>query len=235
MNTTSTVVELNDKAPLSESERGEFTRLDHIVKRGMHGFLAVGNALKEIRDHRLCREKYKTFEQYVARQHDLSRPRAYELIGASEVVQQLSGSDLSANGRQKVLPVNVRQARPLLRLEDGQRAEVWAAVKERHKKDREPITARLVESVVAEICPKERAERSKGKERQVPQPQAPEESTTQPRECPKITTESQLEDFIKQLRQAARTSRHTGGQYAAKLVTPTGNLTVEIHLARKAL
>jgi len=50
-------------------------------------FVAVGLALKAIRDRRLYRERYGTFEEYSARRWELSRRRGYELCAAAEVVE----------------------------------------------------------------------------------------------------------------------------------------------------
>ena len=45
-------------------------------------FLEVGMTLKEIRDKRLYRQQYDTFEEYCARRWELSRPRSYQLCEA---------------------------------------------------------------------------------------------------------------------------------------------------------
>ena len=62
-------------------------------------------ALKEIRDKRLYRQHYDTFEEYCIRRWELSRPRACELCAASEVV-----ADLSAIADNVLLPESEAQS-----------------------------------------------------------------------------------------------------------------------------
>jgi len=79
---------LKDK--LEVSERGRFRSLESIVAEGKTYFIAVGDALKEIRDSRLYREDYKTFDKYVEQKWGFKKSRAYQLIDASEVSTKLS-------------------------------------------------------------------------------------------------------------------------------------------------
>jgi hypothetical protein len=99
--------------PLTTREQRELGRAERTIARGLKSFLEVGMALKEIRDKRLYRQQYDTFEEYCARRRELSRPRAYELCAASEVIV-----DLSAIADIRLLPENEAQARPLTRLKD---------------------------------------------------------------------------------------------------------------------
>jgi hypothetical protein len=94
-------------AVLTTRERREFERAERTIARGLKSFLEVGMALKEIRDKRLYRQQYNTFEEYCIRRWDFSRPRAYELCAASEVV-----ADLSAIADIRLLPENEAQAAP---------------------------------------------------------------------------------------------------------------------------
>ena len=50
----------------------------------------VGNALKEIRDSKLYREDYKTFEKYVSDKWKMQKSQAYRLIDSSVINQNLS-------------------------------------------------------------------------------------------------------------------------------------------------
>src|SRR6185369_17999663 len=49
---------------LNIPERTEFKRCEAIIAKGWHTFVEVGKALTLIRDHRLYRADYKTFEAY---------------------------------------------------------------------------------------------------------------------------------------------------------------------------
>jgi hypothetical protein len=78
------------RASLTTREQRKLGRAERTIARGLKSFLEVGMALKEIRDKRLYRQHYDTFEEYCIMRWELSRPRAYELCAASEVVTELS-------------------------------------------------------------------------------------------------------------------------------------------------
>ena len=104
-------------------------------------------ALKEIRDRRLYRQQYDTFEEYCFQRWDVSRPRAYELCAASEVV-----ADLSAIADIRVLPENEAQARPLTRLKDpAQWRRAWEAAVKLAAAEERPVTARDTEEAVRRL------------------------------------------------------------------------------------
>lgn len=68
---------------LNVSERGRLRKLEQTVLDGMASFVAVGEALKEIRDGKLYRESYKTFEKYVDDKWGFEKRHAYRLIDAA--------------------------------------------------------------------------------------------------------------------------------------------------------
>ena len=59
------------------------------IERGLKTFTEVGQALMEIRDARLYRGKYGTFEAYCEVRWAISRPRAYQLIEAAGAVSTM--------------------------------------------------------------------------------------------------------------------------------------------------
>lgn len=80
---------------VADSANLKHQRLAHcegIIKRGLHTFLEVGEALREIRDERLYEvSKYgRTFEEYAHNRFGLSRPHAYRYIDAADVQDALS-------------------------------------------------------------------------------------------------------------------------------------------------
>lgn len=77
------------KEKLDVTERGRLRKLELVVAEGMSSFVAVGEALKEIRDGKLYRESYKTFEKYVSEKWGFEKRRAYQLIDACEVSKNL--------------------------------------------------------------------------------------------------------------------------------------------------
>jgi hypothetical protein len=132
---------------LTIREERAFEQAERKIARGLKSFLEVGLALKEIRDKRLYRQHYDTFEEYCIRRWELSRPRAYELCAASEVM-----ADLSAIADTGVLPENEAQARPLTRLkaiEHRQRA--WEMAVSVAAAEKRPVTARDAEEAVQRL------------------------------------------------------------------------------------
>ncbi len=96
----------------------------------------MANALLEIRDSRLYRQQFPTFEAYCRERWGFERRQAYRLIDAAAAVNNVS------NWTQTV-PQTESQARPLTRLEPEVQREVWKEVIA--ETTHEEITARVVE------------------------------------------------------------------------------------------
>ncbi len=86
---------------LTTNERSTLDQCETIIARGIRTFIDVGTALMAIRNARLYRERYPTFEVYLqARWPELSSRRAYQLMEAAVVVQNLNpGSQIPAGER----------------------------------------------------------------------------------------------------------------------------------------
>jgi site-specific DNA-methyltransferase (adenine-specific) len=135
------------QASLTTREQRELERAERTIAKGLKSFLEVGLALKEIRDQRLYRQQFDTFEAYVSERWELSRTRAYELCAASEVV-----ADLSAIADIRFLPENEAQARPLTRLQlPDQRERAWNVALERAAAAGRAVTARDAEDAVKHL------------------------------------------------------------------------------------
>ena len=65
---------------LTPEERVRLVELEEQVLVGASAALLAGRALTEIRDSRLYRAEYATFEEYAQARFRFSRPRAYHLI-----------------------------------------------------------------------------------------------------------------------------------------------------------
>ncbi|MCU0533590.1 MAG: hypothetical protein MUD14_06810 [Hydrococcus sp. Prado102] len=127
--------------PLDEAEKERLRELEAIVDRGLQTFYEVGQALIEIRDCKLYRQTHKTFEAYCQEKWSLTRRRAYQLIDASEVIQNLCTMVHK-------FPTNERQIRPLTKLPAAQQLEIWQKAIE-ESPDGNP-TAKIVERLVEE-------------------------------------------------------------------------------------
>ncbi len=130
--------------PLSERERQLKLSLETEIERNMEGFKRVGYALMIIRDQRLYRQDYDSFDDYLAEEWDLGRSRAGQLIDCHKVVENLS-TIVDRHGEPlQLLPANERQARPLVYLPEDVQKEVWELVVETVNSGDGKITANLV-------------------------------------------------------------------------------------------
>ncbi|WP_433225490.1 hypothetical protein [Actinomadura formosensis] len=109
---------------LSPEELTTFARCEGVIERGLATFVDVGTALLEIRDGRLYRREFGTFEDYCRERWGFSRQRAHQLTSAAETVTTIVDTGLPA-------PANEGQARELGKIPEGERAEVWRETIER--------------------------------------------------------------------------------------------------------
>lgn len=111
-----------DTPQLSTVEQAELTACETIIKKGLQTFIEVGSALMSIRDNQLYRATHATFEDYTLSRWGISRPRAYQLMGAAQVAENLSTIVDTP-------PANEAQVRSLVSLTpDDQRAAYQNAV-----------------------------------------------------------------------------------------------------------
>lgn len=120
---------------LSISEVRRLDELEQVVETGLTVFVSVGNALLEIRDSRLYRQQYQTFEAYCRERWGMGRNYPNRLIQAAEVARNLVPIG--------TIPATESQARPLTRLEPEVQREAWKAVVD--STPSEQITAKVVE------------------------------------------------------------------------------------------
>jgi hypothetical protein len=109
---------------LPAAEATALAEHEAVIERGIRTFYEVGQALADIRDRRLYRAAYGTFEEYAEQRWQMSRRRAYQMIEAAGVVNNFSHSEVTP-------PATESQARELARVPEPERAEVWAATVER--------------------------------------------------------------------------------------------------------
>lgn len=102
---------------LSIQEADRFDDLEICIANGLQTFVEVGNALAEIRDGKLYRVHYDTFEDYCQKRWGMSKTHVNRLVASSLVV-----SNLTPIG---VIPQTESQARPLASLTPDQQREVW--------------------------------------------------------------------------------------------------------------
>lgn len=103
---------------LTQAETTELAQHETVIERDQHTFIKVGLALMAIREKRLYREQYGTFEDYCQERWHWSRQHANRLISSAEVVENLEpiGS---------IIPATESQARPLAPLPPALQREAW--------------------------------------------------------------------------------------------------------------
>lgn len=159
---------VNPPEPLSQREEKLLAELEGVIETNMRGFVLVGMALAQIRDQRLYRIHYPTFEEYILRVWDMGRPRAYQLIEASEVhgnlksfietasddnCSQVSLPENVHHGRHTIdqlLPKNERQARPLTLFPLEEQQAIWLQVLDEASNRGCQITANFIIQVILE-------------------------------------------------------------------------------------
>jgi archaellum component FlaC len=130
--------------------RGELEACEKTIERGLNTFIEVGIAIRQIRDNRLYRADYDTFEEYCRERWGWSRRHANRQVEAADTVELLK-PESELNGLGPVGPVSERQARaiaPLAKEDPGEAREVMNRLREQHGDE---MTAKHTEQVVKEI------------------------------------------------------------------------------------
>jgi len=107
---------------LTVAERAALLECEAIIRTGRAVFVQVGQALSRIRDSRLYRENYSTFEEYCLEVWEISDRFARNLRSAADVVHVLEEKNFA------VLPATESQARPLTKLPREDWAGAWRDV-----------------------------------------------------------------------------------------------------------
>lgn len=109
--------------PLTPSELSRLNQLRQTIRDGIRGWIAAGEALREIRDRQLYRSSHPTFELFAEFEFQLTGRRLTQLIDAAEqwgrIVAELPDA---ANGP----PPSERALRELRALPPGERIAAYA-------------------------------------------------------------------------------------------------------------
>lgn len=124
---------------LNIDERNELERCEVVIRQGLETFIEVGQAMTIIREKRLYRVGFSTFEDYCHEKWGMSKAYVNRLISATETI-----SNLAPIG---VIPATESQARPLTSLEPEIQLEVWKEVVHQSQETGKPITAATVQQV----------------------------------------------------------------------------------------
>jgi hypothetical protein len=86
--------------PKTQATSDRLTDLEQIITRGKAAYLEVGEALDEIRDNKLYKAKYPTFEAYLKGRWQMSRAQGYRLIAAVKIAEMSPIGDKPENEHQ---------------------------------------------------------------------------------------------------------------------------------------
>ncbi len=132
--------------PVTPHQLNELQACEAVIRRGFQTFYDVGKAFARIRDARLYRDKFDTFEAYCREKWQYGRDYADRLIAAAEIVTHLQTIDCP-------LPERETHVRPLIGLTKEQAAAAW---KEALELAREvPMTVKLVKGAAAKFKKRE--------------------------------------------------------------------------------
>lgn len=122
---------------LSPEESARFFGLIKIVETNLAGFYAVGKALAEIRESRLYREEFATWEDFCRQRFEITKTHANRLIEAAEIEMTPMGVKITSE----------RQARELMKVPTEKRQEVMGAVSSSGK----VVTANAIKNAAKQI------------------------------------------------------------------------------------
>lgn len=117
---------------LTTEEKEQLAKHERTISNGLKTFVDVGTALSAIKDSKLYRKEFDTFEEYCQSKWGWGKAYAYQLIGAAEVKKSPIGDSVK----------NQAQARELAKVEPEKRAEVIEKAIATADAESRPMTAR---------------------------------------------------------------------------------------------
>ncbi len=128
--------------------RSERETLEDCEERISSSFVALGEAIRTIRDRRLYREDFDTFEAYCQERWGWTRQHAYQLMAGAEVAATLASTFVD----ELPLPTSEGQVRLLTRFEPKEQASLWKEAVTRSSG--RPPTMAMVREIIEERSPR---------------------------------------------------------------------------------
>jgi len=131
--------------PLSQAEKQQLDCCETVIDRGWRTFVQVGEALTLIRNGRLYRQEFPSFEVYCREKWQYGKSQAYYLIGAARVMLHLSKTpDLP-------YPTHESQVRHLIGLTPDNIRRAWKRAVTLAPES--AVTAKIVRQAALELSP----------------------------------------------------------------------------------
>lgn len=149
IHTTSKGLVIVEEKALTRIEKSRLGDLEMAITDNFLGFVIVGTALAEINEQRLYRNKDgRTFDGYCQEMWHINARRAYQLMKAAKVIDNVNNCSHS-DGEQKILlPKNEGQVRELTRLPSDEQGPVWLKFIEESTRTKVKPTAQNLRKVV---------------------------------------------------------------------------------------
>lgn len=144
---TTALVPVKGAGALSVPERKLLHEQEKIIANGIATFVGVGQALMVIREKRLYRLEFSSFEDYCRSKWGFSKNHANRYIAAQTVVKNLEDVDST------IVPRVESQIRPLTLLKPSEQKRVWKRVVEEIKQTGRPLTANIVTRTASDMYP----------------------------------------------------------------------------------
>lgn len=135
--------------PLSQAETERLDYLRKLVADGLRGWVRAGEALRELRDKQLYRQSAATFEEFAAREFQLSGRRLEQLISAAETWKDIADKQPSVYIAGEPTERAVRELRALPPTERAEAYEEAVAIATESKGRPTPPSSGVVGKVVA--------------------------------------------------------------------------------------
>jgi hypothetical protein len=132
-----------EQGALSAEERERLAELEGTLERAKLVFVAIGEALGEIRDSRLYRETHSSFDAYTHERWGMRDGVAIRLIGAARVHLYLA-SATSAEPPGRTVAADLA---PLFRTSPERAAALWEQLSEQGEPTRRVVTAAVREAL----------------------------------------------------------------------------------------
>jgi hypothetical protein len=136
-------------AELTATERATLAQCEREIDAGRRAWVATGRALRTVRDAKLYREGFGTFDEYIAQRWKMHPRTAYRLMDGEAVFNNLApGPDFEH--------VPEKQLRPLTKLDPEQQREAWTMACAAAPKDdagAPRLTAKIVAHAVEKVAP----------------------------------------------------------------------------------
>ena len=121
---------------LTLEEKDWLAQCEVVIERGLGVFIETGEALMTVRNERLYRADFASFEDYCRDRWSLSPSRAYQMIDAANVVETIISTivgEIHSEDDAPSIPATESQARELAPLLDDpeELCEVWEEAVER--------------------------------------------------------------------------------------------------------